>query len=328
MDHWLQKGKPALLLAPMEGVTDAPMRALQTEKPGFTHCVTEFLRISHEVLPQKCYPRHAPEIRQGSLTASGTPVIFQLLGGNAERLAQSAQLAVKAGAKAIDLNFGCPAPTVNNHDGGAALLKHPSRIEAIVKAVREAVPAEVPVSAKLRLGWENPDDIFENAQRAVSGGAAWITIHGRTKMQGYRPPAYWGPIGRLQRELPVPVVANGEIWTLQDFRRCQEETGCEHFMIGRGALANPNLAPQIAHALGILRNATAELPSQEEWRSLLERFVEICGPLSDNPNYALKRIKQWLRYVSDRHEFAAFDVVKRLQEPQEFLRLLPDIVFP
>ncbi len=323
---WIRRGQAALLLAPMEGVTDAPMRALLTEHAAFTHCVTEFLRISQVVLPRRCYPRHAIELQTGSRTPGGVPVIFQLLGGHAERLALSAALAVEMGAQGIDLNFGCPAPTVNKHDGGATLLKYPERIEGIVRAVREAVPAAIPVSAKLRLGWEDPAAIYENAERAARGGAAWITIHGRTKAQGYRPPAYWGPIGALQKSLGIPVVANGEIWTLEDFQRCREETGCEHFMIGRGALANPYLPALIARELGLPAAAVpTAFPSSEEWRALLTRFIAISQPLSDNPAYALRRIKQWLRYVANRQPFADFDRLKRLGSIEELQALLPTL---
>jgi tRNA-dihydrouridine synthase C len=308
---WIQKGKPALLLAPMEGVTDAPMRALLTEGGSYTHCVTEFLRISHQVLPGKCYPRHAIELQKNSLTPSGVPVIFQLLGGHPERLALSAAEAAKKGAKAIDLNFGCPAPTVNNHDGGAALLRYPHRIEDIVREVRLALPKEIPVSAKLRLGFDDPKAIYENAERAAKGGAAWITIHGRTKTQGYQPPAYWKPIGEVKKQLDIPVIANGEIWSLEDFYRCQEETQSEHFMIGRGALANPHLAWQISKAMGISQLVSSPFPSQEEWVSYLERFLVLCKETSDQPNYALKRLKQWMRYVAAKNAFPDFDRVKR-----------------
>lgn len=328
LDSWIRKNKPALVLAPMEGVTDAPMRALLTEKPGFTHCVTEFLRISQIALPHKCYRRHAVELSQGSRTGAGVPVIFQLLGGNAERLAISAARAAECGALGIDLNFGCPAPTVNNHDGGAALLRHPCRIEEIVRAVRTAVPKHVSVSAKLRLGWDDMSQIFENAERAVKGGADWITVHGRTKTQGYMPPAYWGPIGQLVKTLPVPVVANGEIWTLEDFRRCREETGAEHYMLGRGALANPELAPQIARELGILKQVAAQYPDAAEWKRLLERFVELGEPLSANPHYSVRRVKQWMRYVASRAPFPDFDRVKLVQEHQELKALIPELQYP
>jgi tRNA-dihydrouridine synthase C len=319
---WIQKGQPALVLAPMEGVTDAPMRALLTEERAFTHCVTEFLRISGQVLPGKCYPRHAVEVRQESRTASGTPVIFQLLGGHPERLALSALTAVQKGAKAIDLNFGCPAPTVNNHDGGAALLRYPQRIEEIIRTVRTTLPKEIPVSAKLRLGYDDPEAIYENAERAEKAGAAWITIHGRTKTQGYRPPAYWQPIGAVIRRLSIPVIANGEIWTIDDFHRCQEETRAEHFMIGRGALANPMLAEQIAFALGLRKDPPRAYPTQEEWITKMRRFLELCELTSDHPNYAIKRLKQWMRYISQRQPFPDFDVVKRWEalQPLEAIR--------
>ena len=328
MDSWIRKNRPALVLAPMEGVTDAPMRALLTEKPGFTHCVTEFLRISQIALPNKCYRRHAVELGHGSRTASGVPVLFQLLGGNAERLALSAARAVEMGAIGIDLNFGCPAPTVNNHDGGAALLRHPCRIEEIVAAVRAAVPAEVSVSAKLRLGWDDMSQIHENARRAEAGGADWITIHGRTKLQGYMPPAHWGPIGEVRKSVSIPVVANGDIWTIQDFRACREQTGCEHFMLGRSALANPELAGQIAKELGVLEQEAPVYPSREEWQRLLERFLELSEPLSDNPNYSVRRVKQWMRYVASRASFPDFERVKPVQLHEEMKGLIPELRFP
>ena len=144
----------------MQGLTDAPMRAYQSESGALTFAVSEFLRVSADVPPAKLFLRHVPELRFGGKTPSGLPVQVQLLGGDPERMAEAAQVAVKAGAKAIDINFGCPAPTVNRHDGGAAILRFPERIEAIVAAVRAALPAEVPVSAKLRLGWDAANAIF------------------------------------------------------------------------------------------------------------------------------------------------------------------------
>src|SRR5262245_13312329 len=176
---------PGLVLAPMQGVTDAPMRAVQGATGAFTFAVSEFLRVSHQVPPPAVVIRHVPELHAGGRTPTGLPVQVQLLGGDPGRMAEAAALAHELGAAAVDINFGCPAPTVNRHDGGAALLKHPKRIRDIVAAVRAALPARVPVSAKLRLGWDRLDPIFENAQMAAVGGAAWLTIHGRTRAAGY-----------------------------------------------------------------------------------------------------------------------------------------------
>ncbi len=320
----LKNGQPALVLAPMEGVTDAPMRAFLSERGGFSFCVSEFLRVSQDPVSAKVFYRDIPELHSHCKTPSGLPVQIQLLGGHPERMAQSAITAIECGAKGIDINFGCPAPTVNRHDGGATLLKFPERIEEIVRAIRSVVPQHYPVSAKLRLGWDSMDSIHVNAERAARGGASWITIHGRTKFQGYIPPAYWEPIGEVKRALAIPVVANGEIWTLDDFKRCREQTGSEHFMLGRGALADPSLPHQIARELGI----ETGFPVGENlstvarhWIPLINRFAEITAQYNDSAPVT-PRVKQWLRYVNLRFPSSWFELVKRAQSVEEMLLIL------
>ena len=328
MDAWVRKGRPALFLAPMEGVTDAPMRALMSERGGFTHLVTEFLRVSQTVLPKKVFLRDVSELRgKTGRTAEGLPVLVQLLGGNPERLALSAAEAVKLGAAGIDLNFGCPAPTVNSHDGGATLLKYPCRLEEIVRAVRTAVPAHLPVSVKMRLGWDSHEPLLENCARAEAAGASWITVHARTKAQGYQPPVHWGAIGEARKRASIPVVANGDIRTLEDLRACRQQSGCEHFMIGRGALANPSLPLLAARELGIAARAVSPEPSPEEWRALIFRFLEISSPLSDHPQYGLRRVKQWLRFAATLGNFREFDLVKRLESEAELRGLVAGLSF-
>lgn len=321
-------GQPALVLAPMEGVTDAPMRALMTEVGGFSFCVSEFLRISQDVPPARVYYDHVPELRTDCQTAGGLPVQFQLLGGNAERLARAAHLACRLGARGIDLNFGCPAPTVNRHDGGASLLKFPDRIREIVAAVRQAVPTELPVSAKLRLGWDSLDPIHENAERAAEGGASWITIHGRTKVQGYQPPAYWQPIGEVRARLGIPVIANGDIWTLDDFKRCRDETGSQHYMLGRGAMADPALPRAIARELGIAVPESRIPPPSEaiiqarEWLPYIRRFAEISLPYCEKEGYVVRRIKQWGGFARTRKRAPWFEDLKRAEKLTEIFAVL------
>ncbi len=318
---WITPDQPALVLAPMEGVTDAPMRELLTKRGGFSFCVSEFLRISHELLPAKVYFEHVPELNTACKTLSGTPIQIQLLGGNEEKMALSAQRACELGAGAIDLNFGCPAPQVNRNDGGAALLRYPERIRNIVSAVRNSIPRNIPVSAKLRLGWESMEDIYVNAEQAALGGASWITIHARTKTQGYRPPAYWEYIGEVRNRLDIPVIANGEIWSKDDFLRCQEVTGCKHFMIGRGALGDPSLVHEMARQLGIgiIENFDSYPFSQhpKDWEPILLKFSEICAPLAQDSQYTTCRIKQWLKIAYMKHSLPWFDEVKRVRNLEE-----------
>ncbi|MBY0456321.1 MAG: tRNA-dihydrouridine synthase family protein, partial [Gemmataceae bacterium] len=305
--------RPALVLAPMEGVTDAPMRAVQGLCGAFTHAVTEFLRVSHAVPPKHVFRDHAPELDTQARTLTGLPVQLQLLGGDPDLMAASAARAHELGATAIDLNFGCPAPTVNRHDGGAALLRHPKRIRHIVRAVRDALPPSVPVSAKLRLGWDSTDPIRENAGMAAEGGAAWITIHGRTRVAGYAPPIFWEPIGEVRERLGIPVVANGDIWTPADFRRCREVTGCRHFMLGRSALANPRFPRWVATELGLLpRDESTEPDGPFDWVDQLRELVAWSRRF-DLPHSGKNagRLKQWLRLASQFGDFPHFDRIKR-----------------
>jgi tRNA-dihydrouridine synthase C len=317
----LVAGRPAVVLAPMEGITDAPMRAMLSEIGGYSHLVSEFIRVSQNVIPRRVFRTDIPESAEGFLTEAGTPVQPQLLGGHPERLALSAMEAIHLGAPGIDLNFGCPAPTVNRHDGGATLLKYPERLEAIVRAVRDAVPAHFPVSAKLRLGWDDPSVVVENAKRAEAGGASWITIHARTKMNGYQPPAYWEWIAAAKRGVSIPVVANGDIWRLEDFRRCREITGAEHFMIGRSALADPWLGHRISRELGINGvggtdvSALPEPENLDAWLPHLHRFAVLSAKYSNRDTldgrYCARRVKQWLRYSETTFQTPWFSRVKR-----------------
>jgi len=314
--------KPAVVLAPMEGVTDAPMRALMGELGGFTLAVSEFLRVSQVVPGPRVFMRHVPELLTGSRTPTGLPVVVQLLGGDAGRMAEAAAVAASLGAAAIDINFGCPAKTVNRHDGGATLLKYPGRIREIVRAVRAAVPGHIPVSAKLRLGWDDITSIDENAAMAAEGGASWLTIHGRTRAAGYAPPVFWEPIGRVRERLGIPVIANGDIRTVADFRRCREVTGCLHFMIGRGALADPRLAWSIAHELGLCPSGTPAL-GECDWVVWLRRLVDWAAvyKTSSCPR-TVHRLKQWLSYANRFGRFDGFERVKRAETIEDFFAAL------
>jgi tRNA-dihydrouridine synthase C len=311
-------GVPALVLAPMEGVTDAPIRALFGEIGGFDFCVGEFFRISQQVAPLKSLAQHLPELALGAKTPSGLPVQCQLLGGDPERLALSAQVAVLAGATAVDLNFGCPARTVNRHDGGASLLKSSKRIYDCVRAVRLALPPGIPVSAKLRLGWEDPADIDENAEMAAAGGASWLTVHARTRAAGYRPPVHWHYLSGVRRRLGLPIVANGDIWTLEDFRRCQDVSGCEHFMLGRGAMADPYLPRRIAAEWGGPAAPSID-ELQQAWPALMRRFVDLVPRPVRHPLFIPGRLKQWAKMAQHTLKPGAYEKMKRLTDPQQIL---------
>jgi len=144
---------PTLVLAPMEGLLDHGLRDILTRVGGVDRCVSEFIRITDQLLPSRSFVRVVPELKHGSRTPAGVPVRPQLLGSDPVCLAENAARLAELAPAGIDLNFGCPAKTVNRHRGGAVLLDEPELIHAIVAAVRRAVPAPIAVSAKMRLAY-------------------------------------------------------------------------------------------------------------------------------------------------------------------------------
>lgn len=291
-------------LAPMEGVVDWQMRELLTAMGGYDLCVTEFIRVVEARLPDRVFRRFCPELEQGARTRAGTPVRIQLLGQHPEWLAVNAERAVALGSPGVDLNFGCPAKTVNNSRGGAVLLKHTELLYQILKAVRAAVPADQMVSAKMRLGYDDMDLALDNARALVEGGAEELTVHARTKRQGYKPPVYWEQIAAIREVVSVPVIANGDIVCAHSARTCQAESQCKDIMIGRGALAQPNLAAMI--------RGTGQALSWAEMAQILVGYLD-SPEGRDNPIKQMGRLKQWFYYLKQGHAEAkvCFDQLKR-----------------
>ena len=304
-----------VMLAPMEGVVEHHVRAILTDIGGLDGCVTEFIRVTDQKLPYKVFFKFAQELESNCLTPNGVPVKVQLLGSKPEPMAINALELVKYGAKAIDLNFGCPAKTVNSHEGGACLLRSPNRVHDIIKAVRDAVPREIPVSAKIRLGYEDRSSYLDNAQAVEAAGADELTVHARSKVDGYTPPAYWHYIADIRQKLSIPVIANGEIWTLDDYKRCREESQCDDVMLGRGLLSCPDLARQIKAYLA----GEDYLPmTWQQVCEMLHSYYLLTTPLYETRNCG-NRVKQWLMYLSRQYPEAQvfFEAVKRKTTAQD-----------
>jgi tRNA-dihydrouridine synthase C len=309
-----------LLLAPMEGLLDFTLRDILTRVGGIDRCVSEFIRVTGTLLPDRVFTRIVPELLHGSRTPSGVPVRAQLMGSDAVCLAENAAKLAALRPAGIDLNFGCPAKVVNRHGGGAALLDDPALVHVIVSAVRRAVPRGVPVSAKMRLGVNDASRALECAQAIADAGADELVVHARTKVDGYRPPAYWELIHEIQRSVPIPVVANGEIWNLADARRCRELSGCHALMLGRGMVCDPGLALAIA-ADRALPVGPRDAPEQAgvPWQRLLPLLGEFWFLVENHiePRGRAGRLKQWLNYLRRRHPQAeaAYAAVRLINDP-------------
>ena len=274
----------------MEGLVDAVMRDTLTRIGGIDRSVTEFVRVSECALPDKVFWRLCPELPLGSATPAGVPVRVQLLGSDPGLLGRCAARAAALGAAGIDLNFGCPAKTVNRSRGGAVLLQEPELVGRIVGAVRAAVPRTVPVTAKMRLGYHDTELALDNARAIAAGGADELCVHGRTKVQGYGGQADWHAIGRIRAALGIPVVANGDVRSVEDYFRCREISGCDQVMLGRGLVARPDLARRIKQVL----NGAEETPLT--WSELLPEVVRYFEQVraAVAPKHAPGRLKQWL----------------------------------
>ncbi|HAG90743.1 MAG TPA: tRNA dihydrouridine(16) synthase DusC [Bdellovibrionales bacterium] len=306
-------------VAPMEGVVDFKVRDLLTQIGGVDRTVTEFVRVTNRLHPPKVFYKYAPELQTGGRTLAGVPVYVQLLGSDPEALLENAHLAFELGASGVDLNFGCPAKTVNRHDGGATLLKDPSRIFKVVDRLRSSLPAKCPVTAKVRLGFEDKGLHREIAQAVDEGGASQLVIHARTRNEGYRPPAHWEYIGYMADAVTrTRVVANGDLWSLKDYADCVRVSGIRDVALGRALVSRPDLALELKRFAndGALTGDSSESSYHGlEWRDVLRRYL---FPLFDyyygqSPRLAVGRLKQSLKALGRNYPEAVdfFDHVRR-----------------
>ncbi len=310
-----------LILAPMQGLTDAPMRDLLTRIGGFDECVSEFVRITHTVHSRQTWLKYAPEIANGNRTVAGVPCVVQLLGSDADNMAVNALEAVRFGADKIDLNFGCPAPTVNKHQGGAVLLKEPERVFHIVKTLRAALPEHIPLTGKMRLGFEDKSLALENACAIAEGGACALTVHARTKVEGYEPPAHWVWVRKIRDAVAIPVTANGDVFTLDDYLGIKRESGCDSVMLGRGAVMRPDLARQIKQ---YERGEAVKAADFAEVMGWIRLFFDLCLEKEAQNKYPVARLKQWLGMLKKVYPeaHALFEVVRTIKEADEMKHAL------
>lgn len=225
------------VLAPMAGVTDKAMRLI-CRRYGVGLEVTEM--VSAKALHYK----NKKSFELFDLTDEEAPISVQLFGSEPEIMAEGARLAVDAGARTLDVNMGCPVPKVAGHGEGSGLLRTPETAFAIIRAMRDAV--DVPLSAKMRIGWEERDPAIADFARGLeAAGCDFIAVHGRTRAQYYTGQADWDAIREVVDAVDIPVIANGDVDSVASARAIREATGAAAIMVGRGALGRPWLFAQL-----------------------------------------------------------------------------------
>ena len=226
-----------VLQSPLSGVTDLVFRRLVRRYAPESMIYTEMVNAT-----EINHLRQLPRLME--IDAHEQPISIQLFDCRPDFMAQAAEKAVTEGAKTIDINMGCPVNKITRKGGGSGLLRQPEIAQAIVKEVKQAV--NVPVTVKTRLGWNDDEiNIIEFAQKMEEVGASMITVHGRTREQGYTGTARWDIIAQVKEKLTIPVIANGDIFSVEDALRCLEITNADGVMCSRGTLGYPFLVGEI-----------------------------------------------------------------------------------
>ncbi len=266
-----------VLLAPMAAVTDLPFRTI-AEELGVGFTITEFLSAHALAVGDKK--------TSAKLTASlaGRQFGVQIFGREPEKMDAAAKMAVAIGASLVDINMGCPAKRVVAGECGSALMREPAIGQELVRAVIAAVPPHVPVTVKHRAGWNQDNrNAPEFACAMVEAGAQMITVHGRTRTQGFSGRSDNEIIRRVRDAVPshIPVVGNGDVVDVEGFVAMREQTGCDAVMIGRGALGNPWLFARLREVCA--GRPDPGPPTLEERVSVFRRHVDLIETLKNGP---------------------------------------------
>lgn len=280
---------PKLFLAPMEGVGCKSFRRSIATIGGFDEACTEFIRV-----PTNAHVKSLAKVYDPFDTAP-IPQAAQVMGSIPNLMADMAAELQRLGAPRIDLNCGCPSNTVTGRGAGSTLLKTPTSLYSIAKAMKEAI--SVPLSIKLRAGFEDTSLFKENILAAQESGASFITLHPRTKVQGYSGKADWSLIKLAKETLTIPVVGNGDIKTVEDAHRMLAETNCDAIMIGRGAVINPWIFHEIKFSFGL----ESKKHSWQETENYIHKFNEELLPHTKDRNL-INQLKQLFGFLFQKNQ--------------------------
>jgi len=309
MRDFLPNDRPALVLAPMQDVTDLPFMRVIARRGAPDWFVTEYFRVH----PDSCLNRYI--LRSIVENQTGRPVFAQMIGRDLESLIRSARELAKHPIAGIDLNLGCPAPIVCRKDAGGGLLRSPETVNRLIGSLREAIPGKFTV--KTRLGYTSDDEfpgLLEIFRRHAIDG---LTIHGRTVVERYQTPVHPERVADAVRAMPCPVIANGNVVDAETGMAYLARTGAAGLMVGRGAIRNPWIFAQLAAAF---TSAPAPVPSHRDlWDYILELYEEIARETPKfNPLAHVQRMKKTLAYISHGLEGEFEYDMRRARTPEEF----------
>ncbi len=310
---------PPTMLAPMEGVTHATLRAILAENRGIGVVSTEFVRIGRG-------PMSAKHLASTVIKPPGTPLSVQVMGNEAEKMAEAAGVVARAGADVVDINLGCPAPRVVRKGVGSAMLKDIGLLSEVVGGMRRQVPGLL--SAKIRAGFDDAANVLAIGRALQATGIDFLVVHPRRRVDFYQGVADWRIIRALAETLTIPVVGNGDCWYAADAQRMMDETGCAAVMIGRPAIRNPWIFEQIED---LRQGRTPRRPSGRDvldWvQMVVARFAVAYPGRRDRSVGKIKELFSYLaRAVPDQRAFQR--AVLREQTVESMLALAEGVLAP
>ncbi len=298
------------ILAPMDGYSDWPFRSI-CRSLGSAMSYSEFVKVEH-VLHSRRHTKAKLYYEQAE-----RPVVFQLYGDDVEQIVQAALAVQDLGPDIIDINMGCPAKSVASRGAGVGLMRTPPKIGRLFRKLSKVL--HVPVTGKIRLGWEDMRTYKLVARIVEENGGSLIAIHGRTKEQNYGGQANWDAIAEVKAAVKIPVIGNGDVKTVADIDRMKQYAGCEAVMIGRAAIANPWIFSRLE------REQVSPEQVREIVRQHLERNVKFYGAEDGQRLFRKHAVQYLLMRTLTRDDRKR---ILQVRPPEEFMHLLEKIYLP
>jgi tRNA-dihydrouridine synthase B len=298
------------ILAPMDGYSDWPFRSI-CRGLGSAMSYSEFVKVEHVL--------HSPRHTRAKLyyEEAERAVVFQIYGDDVEQIVQAALQVQELGPDIVDINMGCPAKSVASRGAGVGMMRTPLKIARLFRKLSAAL--RVPVTGKIRLGWEDMRTYKLAARIVEENGGSLIAIHGRTKEQNYGGLADWDAIAEVKAAVRIPVIGNGDVKTVSDIDRMRQYTGCDAVMIGRAAIANPWIFSRLD------REQVSPEQVREIVRQHLARNVEFYGPEDGQRLFRKHAVQYLLLRTLSREDRKR---ILQARPPAEFVELLEQIELP
>jgi tRNA-dihydrouridine synthase len=309
MRDFLPTHRPALVLAPMQDVTDLPFMRIIARRGAPDWFVTEYFRVH----PDSCLNRYI--LRSIAENETGKPIFAQMIGRDLASLIRSAEELARFPIAGIDLNLGCPAPIVCRKDAGGGLLRNPEMVHELLGRLREAIPGRFTV--KTRLGYTTPEEFPRLLEIFRSHGIDGLTIHGRTVVERYQTPVHPDRVKAAVGAMACPVIANGNVVDVESGLAYLAQTGAAGLMVGRGAIRNPWIFEQLRAGF---QASPPPVPSYRDlWEYVLELYDEIARETAKfNPLAHVQRMKKTLAYISHGLEGDFEYDMRRAKTPEDF----------